>query len=39
MGRKRVEANISYDEERKKYYVYMDYGQDETGRRIKKYKT
>ena len=39
MARKKVETNISYDEARRKYYVCMDYGVDETGRRVKKYKT
>lgn len=39
MGRKKIERNISYDEVRKAYYVYMDGGQDETGARVKGYKT
>ena len=39
MARKKVETNISYDEARQCYYVCMDYGPDENGRRIKKYKT
>ena len=39
MARKKVETNISYDEVRNIYYVCMDFGQDETGRRVKKYKT
>ncbi len=39
MARRKVEPNISYDEGRRKYYVYMDYGQDESGKRIRKYKT
>lgn len=39
MARKRVEANISYDTERKKFYVYMDYGLDRDGQRVKQYKT
>ena len=39
MARKKVETNISYDDVRNIYYVCMDFGQDETGRRVKKYKT
>lgn len=39
MARKKVETNISYDEARQCYYVCMDYGPDENGRRSKKYKT
>lgn len=39
MSRKKVESNISYDEDRQLYYVYMDYGRDENGKRIKKYVT
>lgn len=39
MARRRIEANISYDELRRTYYVYMDRGQDENGRRIRTYKT
>ena len=39
MARKKVETNISFDEMRQKYYVCMDYGLDETGKRVKKYKT
>ena len=39
MARKTVERGISYDDVRKAYYVYMDYGRDEDGQRVKKYKT
>lgn len=39
MARKTVERGISYDDVRKAYYVYMDYGRDEDGRRVKKYRT
>lgn len=39
MSRKKVETNISFDESRTLFYVYMDYGQDEDGKRIKKYVT
>lgn len=39
MGRKRVETNISYDTQRRTYYVYMDYGVDEQGQRMRQYKT
>ena len=30
MARKKIETNISYDDTRRKYYVCMDYGVDET---------
>jgi len=39
MARKKVERNISYDDVRKVYYVSMDLGRDENGKRIKQYKT
>lgn len=39
MARKKLEPNISYDEARDRYYVYMDYGRNEAGTRIHKYKT
>ena len=39
MARKTVERNISYDNARGLYYVYMDYGSDEGGHRIKQYRT
>lgn len=39
MARRKIEPNISYDEGRERYYVYMDFGQDETGTRIRKYQT
>jgi len=39
MARKKVERNISYDDERKKYYVNLDFGIDENGKQIKKTKT
>ena len=39
MSRTKVEANISYDEDRALFYVYMDYGRDETGKRVKRYVT
>ena len=39
MARKTVERNISFDEGRKLYYVNMDMGRDEAGRRQKQYKT
>ena len=39
MARKKIEPNISYDEERERYYVYMDYGVDEAGSRVRRYKT
>ncbi|MCI1966689.1 MAG: site-specific integrase [Oscillospiraceae bacterium] len=39
MARTTVEKNISYDSGKKLYYVNMDYGKDENGRRVKKTKT
>lgn len=39
MARVSVEKNISYDNVKKLYYVNMDYGKDENGKRIKKTKT
>lgn len=39
MARKAVERGISYDNIRKLYYIYMDYGKNESGQRVKKYKT
>lgn len=39
MARKTVERNISYDDQRKIYYVSMDLGKDENGRRMKRYQT
>lgn len=39
MARKKVERNISFDDVRKLYYVSMDMGTDEHGKRIKQYRT
>ena len=39
MARKSVETNIAYDDKFKLYYVNFDYGKDENGKRVKKYKT
>lgn len=39
MARKKVGKNIYFDEEKKLYYVYMDYGKDENGKRIRKQPT
>jgi integrase len=39
MARKTVETNISYDPERRRYYVSLDFGLDDDGQRIRKYKT
>lgn len=39
MARKVIERNISYDEKRRLYYVYMDSGVDELGRRRRTYRT
>jgi integrase len=39
LARIKIERNISFDDERKLFYVNMDYGNDEKGIRIKKTKT
>ena len=39
MARKAVERNIAYDDQRKLYYVSMELGRDESGKRIKQYRT
>ena len=39
MARKTVERNISYDDKRKIYYVSMDLGKDQNGKRMKRYQT
>ena len=39
MARKTIEKNISYDTVRQCYYVSMDFGADDAGRRIKRYRT
>lgn len=40
MGRKRIERNIYYDDERESYYVVFNFGKDPvTGKQIKPYKT
>ena len=39
MARKAVERNIAYDDKRKLYYVSMELGRDEDGKRIKQYRT
>ena len=39
MARKKIERNISYDDTRDLYYVHMELGVDEDGRRVKQYRT
>lgn len=39
MSRKSIERNISYDNVRQLYYVNMDYGLDQDGRRVRTYHT
>lgn len=39
MSRIQYERGISYDNIRKAYYLYMDLGKDEKGRRIRRYDT
>ena len=36
MARKAVERNIAYDDQRKLYYVSMELGRDESGKRLKR---
>ena len=39
MARITVEKNIAFDDEKKLFYVTMNYGKDSTGKRIKTTKT
>lgn len=39
MSRVIIEKNIYYDDEKELYYVYMDYGKDKSGKRIRKQPT
>ncbi len=40
MARKRVERNISYDDQRQCYYVNLEFGADpDTGKQIRKTRT
>jgi integrase len=39
MSRVIIEKNIYYDDEKALYYVYMDYGKDKSGKRIRKQPT
>lgn len=39
MSRIAIEKGISYDEKRKIYYLYMDFGKDRSGQRIRRYRT
>ena len=39
MARVAVEKNIAFDDEKKLFYVTMDYGKDSTGKRVKTTKT
>jgi integrase len=39
MARITVEKNIAFDDEKKLFYVTMDYGKDSTGKRVKTTKT
>ena len=39
MGRISVERNISYDQARRLYYVHLDSGKDDLGRRKRSYRT
>jgi len=39
MARKTISRNISYDDEKRLYYVNMDYGKNERGKRVKTAKT
>ena len=39
MSRITCERGISYDQQRAVYYLYMDWGRDEDGRRLRQYRT
>lgn len=39
MARKKIERNISFDDEKNLYYVTLNYGKDESGKRVKPTKT
>ena len=39
MARKKVERNISFDDQRGLYYVNMDLGLDASGKRMRQYRT
>ena len=39
MSRIRCERGISYDEERKVYYLYTELGRDANGKRLRRYST
>lgn len=39
MSRKRIEKNLAYDDGKRLFYVYFDYGRDAFGRRMRKTKT
>ncbi len=39
MARRAIERNISYDESRRLYYVHLDNGTDDKGRRRRSYRT
>ena len=39
MSRKRIEKNLAYDDEKKLYYAYFDYGKDGNGDRVRRTQT
>ena len=39
MSRIKCERGISYDEERKVYYLYTELGRDANGKRLRRYST
>ena len=39
MSRKRIEKNLAYDDEKKLYYAYFDYGKDGNGARVRRTQT
>lgn len=39
MSRKRIEKNLAYDDVKKLYYAYFDYGKDENGVRVRRAQT
>jgi len=39
MSRKQYERCISYDTQRNVYYLYLDFGKDDSGQRVRQYRT
>lgn len=39
MSRKKIERNIAFDEDRKRFYITLQYGKGDDGKQIKQYQT